>query len=91
MALVSICFAPVVNAKDADEIGRSEGEKYSPFADTQTEFPGTVFEGLNIAVARRGITHKGRIDPGLHDSIQALEITQGGGTEDHAADHNPRR
>jgi len=47
-----------------------EAEKDAPLADAQAQFTGTVFEGLHIAVARRGETYQGRIDPCLDDAIE---------------------
>jgi len=87
----SVSFTPVVNTEDADEIGWFEAEKDPPLADPQAQFTGTVFEGLHIAVARRGETHQGRIDPCLDDAIETRQIAHRGGAENYAADHSPSR
>ena len=66
----SVSFAPVVNAEDANEIRWFEAKEDPPLADPQSQFTGTVFEGLHIAVACRGETCQCRIDPCLDDAIE---------------------
>ncbi len=56
-----------------------------------TETTGTVFEGFHIAVASRGETHQGRIDPCLDDAIKTRQITHRSRAENYAADHKPSR
>jgi len=70
----SVCVTPVVDAEDADEIGRFETEEDPPLAHPQPQFTGAVLEGLHIAMARRGETYQGRIDPCLDDAIEARQI-----------------
>ena len=48
-----------------------------------------VFEGLHIAVACRGETYQGRIDPCLDHAIQTRQIAHRGRAENYAADHSP--
>src|ERR1035438_1555616 len=87
----SVRFTPVVNAKDADQIRRFEAEKDSPLADPQPQFTGTVFEGLHVAVAGRGETDQGRIDPCLDDAIQTRQIAHRARAKNYPPDHSPSR
>jgi hypothetical protein len=75
----SVSFTPVVDAEDTDEIRGFEAEEDPPLTNPQAQFTGTVFEGLHIAVACRGETYQGRIDPCLDDAIQTPQIQLGGG------------
>src|ERR1035438_2631333 len=53
--------------------------------------PGAVFEELHIAVAGRGETYQGRIDPCLDDAIQTCQIAHRDRAENYSADHRPSR
>jgi hypothetical protein len=71
--------------------GRFEAEKDAPLADAQAQFTGTVFEGLHVAVACRGETYQGRIDPCLDDAIETRQIAHRRGSKNNATDHSPSR
>ncbi len=77
----SVSFTPVVNAEDADQIRWFEAEKDTPLADPQAQFAGTVLEGLHIAVACRGETYEGCIDPCLDDAIETRQVAHRGRQE----------
>src|ERR1019366_4644713 len=55
------------------------------------QLTGAVFEGLHIAVAGRGETYQGRIDPCLDDAIQTRQGAHLGRAENYSADHRPSR
>src|ERR1035441_10260888 len=71
--------------------GGSRQKKDPPLADPEAQFTGPVFEGLHIAVACRGETHQGRINPCLDDAIQTRQIAHRGRAENYSADHKPSR
>jgi hypothetical protein len=87
----SVSFTPVVNAEDADQIRWFEAEKYPPLADPKAQFPGAVFEGLHLAVARRGESYQRCIDPCLNHAIKPRQIAHRGRAENYATDHTPSR
>ena len=54
-------------------------------------FARTVSKRLHIAVTCRRITRQGRVDAGLHNPVQTLEISHRSGAKHHPPDHIPRR
>jgi hypothetical protein len=70
----SIRLPTIVYAENADQIGRGQAEKDTPFADVEAQFARMALQVFHVAMTCCCVAYKGRIDACLYNPIQTRQV-----------------